>query len=144
MKTRFRTKEEALEARKWVVVDAADQVVGRVATRVASLLRGKDNPAYVPHNDSGDFVIVINADKVRFSGQKFGQKVYYRHTGYVGGIKAETAAELLERKPEEVLKRAVKGMLPKNSLGRAQLRKLKVFTGAEHGHQAQQPVAVEL
>ena len=142
MDTSFRTKEEALASRSWRVVDASDQVVGRLASKIAAVLRGKDNPSYAPHNDSGDFVIVINAEKIRFTGNKLAGKKYFRHTGYIGGIKEQTAAELLAKKPEDVLKKAVKGMLPKNALGRAQLKKLKVYSGAEHPHEAQQPVAL--
>ena len=142
MDTSFRTKEEALASRSWRVVDASDQVVGRLASKIAAVLRGKDNPSYAPHNDSGDFVVVINAEKIRFTGNKLAGKKYFRHTGYIGGIKEQTAAELLAKKPEDVLKKAVKGMLPKNALGRAQLKKLKVYSGAEHPHEAQQPVAL--
>ena len=142
MDTSFRSKEEALASRNWRVVDASDQVVGRLASKIAAVLRGKDNPSYAPHNDSGDFVIVINAEKIRFTGNKLAGKKYFRHTGYIGGIKEQTAAELLAKKPEDVLKKAVKGMLPKNALGRAQLKKLKVYSGAEHPHEAQQPVAL--
>ena len=144
MKTNFQTKEEAQAQRKWVVVDATDQVVGRLASRVASILRGKTNPNYNPHNDTGDFVVVVNADKVQFSGDKLAKKVYYRHTGFTGGIKAETAGHLLQRKPEELIQKTVKGMLPKTSLGRAQFRKLKVYAGPEHPHEAQQPSAAEV
>ncbi len=140
MNTSFRSNEEALSLRKWKVVDASDQVVGRLATKIAAALKGKNNPSYAPHNDSGDFVVVVNADKIRFTGNKLEGKKYYRHTGYVGGIKEETAAELIKRKPEAVLRKAVKGMLPKNTLGRAQFKKLKVYAGAEHPHEAQQPV----
>ncbi len=140
MKTSFRSKEEALSLRGWKIVDASDQVVGRLATQIAAALKGKNNPSYAPHNDSGDFVVVVNADKIKFTGNKLQGKKYYRHTGYIGGIKDETAEELLARKPEAVLKKAVKGMLPKNALGRAQFKKLKVYAGAEHPHEAQQPV----
>ncbi len=125
--------------KKWYVIDAQDKIVGRLATEVADLLRGKRNPQYTPHTDSGDFVVVINADKVKFTGSKWDDKKYYWHTGYVGGIKERTAKVQLERHPELILMEAVKGMLPKNSLGRAQLTKLKVFTGSEHTHQAQNP-----
>ena len=137
MKTYFQSNEEALAARKWVVVDAKDQVVGRLATRVASILRGKNNPAYCPHNDDGDFVVIVNAKQVQFTGRKISDKCYYRHTGYTGGIKQETAAQRLQRKPEDVIISAVKGMLPKNVLGRKQLKKLKVYSGPEHPHLAQ-------
>lgn len=125
--------------KKWYLIDATDKVVGRLATEVADLLRGKRSPKYTPHTDSGDFVVVVNADKVKFTGSKLDQKVYYKHTGYVGGLKSTTAKELLAKKPEDVLLNAVKGMLPKNSLGRKQLTKLKVFSGTEHSHEAQGP-----
>ena len=144
MKTEFLSKEEAEATRKWFVVDADGKVVGRLASQIAEVLRGKRNPKYTPHQDSGDFVVVVNAEKIAFSGNKIQAKKYYRHSGYIGGISEETAAELMERKPEEVLKRAVKGMLPKNSLGRTQLRKLKIYSGAEHPHSAQQPVELSV
>ncbi len=139
MKTSFPTNEEALANRKWFAVDGTDKVVGRLASKIAQVLRGKHNPAYTPHNDSGDFVIVTNVDKITFTGNKNSQKKYFRHTGYIGGIKETSAASLLDEKPEEVLRKAVKGMLPKTSLGRAQLAKLKMYSGAEHPHAAQQP-----
>lgn len=125
--------------RKWYVVDAEDMVLGRLASEIATRLRGKHKPIYSTFMDTGDFVVVLNADKVRLTGNKWDAKVYYRHTGYMGGLKEETAAKLRERKPEELVYRAVKGMLPKNSLGRKQLKKLKVYVGSEHPHQAQQP-----
>ncbi len=125
--------------KKWYVIDAQDKVVGRLATEVADLLRGKRNPQYTPHTDSGDFVVVVNADKVKFTGSKWDDKKYYWHTGYVGGIKERTAKVQLEKHPELILMEAVKGMLPKNSLGRQQLTKLKVFIGSEHTHAAQNP-----
>ncbi|MDD0854589.1 50S ribosomal protein L13 [Halobacteriovorax sp. GB3] len=125
--------------KKWYLVDATDKVVGRLATEIADILRGKNNPKYTPHTDSGDFVVVVNADKVRFTGRKLDQKKYYKHSGYVGGLKETTARELLAKKPEQVVMNAVKGMLPKNSLGRQQLKKLKVFAGNEHAHEAQKP-----
>ena len=124
---------------KWHLVDATDKVVGRLATEVADLLRGKRNPKYTPHTDSGDFVVIVNAEKVKFTGSKWDQKVYYRHTGFAGGLKERTAKEQLERRPDLILMSAVKGMLPKNSLGRKQLTKLKVFAGSEHAHSAQNP-----
>ncbi|MAE57250.1 MAG: 50S ribosomal protein L13 [Halobacteriovorax sp.] len=126
--------------KKWHLIDATDKVVGRLATEIANVLRGKNNPKYTPHTDSGDFVVVINAEKVRFTGRKLDQKIYYKHTGYVGGLKERTAREQLERRPELVIMNAVKGMLPKNSLGRKQLTKLKVFAGEAHAHEAQNPV----
>jgi len=130
--------------KKWYLVDATDKVVGRLATEIADVLRGKRSPKYTPNTDSGDFVVVINADKVKFTGNKWNDKVYYRHSNYMGGLKERTAKEQLERKPEAILMGAVKGMLPHNSLGRKQLTKLRVFAGAEHSHEAQKPVALEL
>lgn len=126
--------------KKWLVIDATDKVVGRLATEVADLLRGKRNPKYTPHTDSGDYVVVVNADKVRFTGNKWDQKKYYKHSGYVGGLKTRTAREQLEKRPDLIVMNAVKGMLPKNSLGRKQLTKLRVFAGETHTHEAQQPV----
>ncbi len=125
--------------KEWFVVDAQDAILGRLATQVASILRGKHKPTYTPHADAGDFVVVVNADKVRLTGRKMDQKMYYWHTGYPGGIKGRTAREMLDRKPEEVLRRAVKGMLPKNNLGRKMMSKLKIYASPEHPHQAQQP-----
>jgi large subunit ribosomal protein L13 len=125
--------------KKWFVVDATDQVVGRLATKIADVLRGKTKPQFTPHTDSGDFVVVINADKVRFTGNKMEDKKYYRHSGYVGNLKVRTAREQMERKPEAILMSAVKGMLPKNTLGRKQLTKLKVYAGEAHPHDAQNP-----
>lgn len=125
--------------KKWYLVDASGQTVGRLATKIADVLRGKNNPQYTPHTDSGDFVVVINAEKVVFTGDKLNSKVYYKHSGYVGGLKERTAKEQLDRQPTKVLMSAVKGMLPKNSLGRKQLTKLKVFAGTEHAHEAQAP-----
>jgi large subunit ribosomal protein L13 len=128
----------------WYLVDAESQTLGRLATRVADLLRGKGKPHYTPHIDTGDFVIVVNAEKVRVTGKKLEQKVYYRHSGYPGGLRERTLAEQLQRRPEEVLRRAVKGMLPKNRLAAAQLRKLKIYAGPEHPHAAQNPVSLEV
>lgn len=130
--------------KKWYLVDATDKVVGRLATEIADVLRGKRSPKFTPNTDSGDFVVVINADKVKFTGNKWNDKVYYRHSNYMGGLKERTAKEQLERKPEAILMSAVKGMLPHTSLGRKQLTKLKVFAGTEHEHEAQKPVALEL
>jgi large subunit ribosomal protein L13 len=137
MKTRFAKKDEV--ERKWYVVDATDQVLGRLATRIAVYLRGKHKPQFTPNVDAGDFVIVVNAEKVKLTGNKLEDKVYYHHTGYPGGIKAETAKSRLERKPELIIEKAVKGMLPKNRLGRALVKKLKVYKGSEHPHAAQKP-----
>jgi large subunit ribosomal protein L13 len=128
----------------WLVVDAAGQTVGRLATRLASLLRGKHKPNFTPHQLGGDFVIVVNADKVVFTGKKLDDKVYTRYSGYQGGLKKTTAREMLAKHPERVLERAVWGMLPKNRLGRKMIRRLKVYAGDTHPHQAQQPKKVEL
>ena len=130
--------------KNWYLVDASGQTVGRLATKIADVLRGKNSPKYTPHTDSGDYVVVINAEKVVFTGDKLDTKVYYRHSGYVGGLKERTAREQLDRQPTKVLMSAVKGMLPKNSLGRKQLTKLKVFAGTEHTHEAQQPQELKL
>lgn len=137
MKTYSAKKDEV--PREWVLIDARDQVVGRLASNIASILRGKTKPFYTPHIDVGDFVVVINADKVQFTGNKWDNKIYYRHSGYPGGIKATSAKDLLKKRPEQILKNAVKGMLPKGSLGNAMLKKLKVYTGENHPHIAQQP-----
>ncbi len=125
--------------KKWYVVDAQQKVLGRLASEIAMRLRGKHKPNYSTFQDTGDYIVVINAEKIRLTGKKWNDKIYYRHTGYIGGIKSQTAQEVLEKKPEELIKMAVKGMLPKNTLGRAQLQKLKVYVGKEHPHDAQQP-----
>jgi len=130
--------------RDWYVIDATDVVLGRLATHVATLLRGKHKPTFAPHVDGGDFVIVINADKVALSGNKRTTKLAYRHSGYPGGLRSVAYGELLEKNPERAVEKAVRGMLPKNSLGREQLGKLKVYRGAEHPHAAQQPQAFEI
>lgn len=130
--------------RKWLLVDADGVTLGRLATKVAMILRGKDKPQFTPHTDTGDFVVVVNADKVVLTGNKAAAKRYYRHSGYLGGLKSESYAEAMERHPERVIEHAVKGMLPKTTLGRQQLRKLKVYAGPEHPHQAQNPVKIEL
>jgi large subunit ribosomal protein L13 len=130
--------------RKWYVVDATDQTLGRLATQIASILRGKHKPQYTPHEDVGDFVIVINAEKVRVTGRKLDQKKYYRHTGYPGGIREISLRRQLELYPERVIMHAVKGMLPRGPLGRRQLKKLRVYSGGEHPHEAQQPEPLEL
>lgn len=124
---------------EWFLVDAEGAVLGRLASKVAARLRGKMNPLFTPHVDTGDFVIVVNAEKVRLTGRKLEQKKYHRHTGYIGGIKTETAREVLAKRPEELIRRAVKGMLPKNKLGSRLFRKLKVYAGGDHPHQAQNP-----
>ncbi|MDF1526578.1 MAG: 50S ribosomal protein L13 [bacterium] len=137
MKT-YSAKKEDIE-RQWVVIDAQDQVLGRLATRVATILRGKHKPIFTNHVDTGDFVIIVNAEKVRLTGNKLDAKVYYRHSGYPGGIKGMSAREMLDRKPEQVIKIAVKGMLPKNRLASRVITKLKVYAGPDHPHSAQQP-----
>jgi large subunit ribosomal protein L13 len=126
-------------AREWYVVDAEGQTLGRLATRIADTLRGKNKPQYTPHVDTGDFVVVVNCEKIQVTGQKLDKKIYYRHSGFPGGLRERTLREQLERRPTEVLRKAVKGMLPRNSLGRAQLTKLKIYAGAEHPHEAQAP-----
>jgi large subunit ribosomal protein L13 len=125
--------------RQWYVVDAQDKVLGRLASRIAMVLRGKAKPTFTPHLDTGDFVVVVNAAQVQLTGRKLDHKFYYRHSGYMGGLKETSARKLLAKKPEEILRHAVRGMLPKNSLGRHLLKKLKVYAGGEHPHQAQQP-----
>ena len=140
MKT-YQAKPGEVE-REWVLIDATDQVLGRVATKAAQILKHK--PQYTPHVDTGDFVIIINADKIRVTGTKAANKVYYRHSGYPGGLKSETFTEAMAKHPERVVEHAVKGMLPKNTLGRAMGKKLKVYTGAEHPHMAQQPREIKM
>jgi large subunit ribosomal protein L13 len=130
--------------RHWHVIDASDVILGRLASHVATLLRGKHKPIFAPHMDTGDFVVVINAEKIALSGRKLEQKRAYRHSGYPGGLHSMSYSELLERHPERAIEKAVKGMLPKNSLGRSQLRKLKVYVGPNHPHQAQQPAPFEI
>ena len=130
--------------RDWYVVDADGKTLGRLATQVADTLRGKGKPVYTPHVDTGDFVIVVNAEKISVTGNKRHEKRYYRHSGYPGGLRSRTLNDMLERRPEEVIRKAVKGMLPRNRLARAQLRKLKVYAGPEHPHSAQAPKVLEL
>jgi large subunit ribosomal protein L13 len=130
-------------ARRWYVVDAEGQTLGRLATRIADTLRGKAKPEYTPHVDTGDFVVVVNAEKISVTGKKLEDKRYYRHSGYPGGLKSRSLNEMLERRPEEVLRLAVKGMLPRNRLARKQLTKLKIYAGPEHPHVAQQPQPME-
>jgi large subunit ribosomal protein L13 len=129
---------------KWCVVDADGAILGRLASTVAARLRGKHNPLFTPHVDTGDFVIVINAEKIRMTGNKMVQKQYHRHTGYIGGLKTATAREILAKRPEELIRHAVKGMLPKNRLGSRLFKKLKVYAGGEHPHSAQQPEPLSL
>ena len=128
--------------RQWYVVDAQGKVLGRLASRVAMVLRGKNKASFTPHMDAGDFVVVVNAAQVQLTGRKLDQKFYHRHSGYMGGLKSITARQLLNRKPEEVLRHAVRGMLPKTSLGRNLLKKLKIYAGGGHPHEAQQPVSL--
>jgi large subunit ribosomal protein L13 len=130
--------------RKWHLIDAEGQTLGRLATEIARLLRGKNKPQYTPHIDTGDFVVVVNAEKVVVTGNKAEQKVYYRHTGYPGGLRETSFEAMLERKPTEILRRAVRGMMPKTRLGRQQLRKLKIYAGPEHPHEAQNPQLYEV
>jgi large subunit ribosomal protein L13 len=130
--------------RRWYVVDANGQTLGRLATRIADTLRGKDKPQYTPHVDAGDFVVVVNADKIAVTGRKLDQKVYYRHSGYPGGLRQRTLREQLDRQPTEVLRKAVRGMLPRNRLARAQLTKLKIYAGPTHPHDAQAPQPLPL
>ena len=142
MKT-YSAKPETVK-RDWYVVDADGKTLGRLASEIAHRLRGKHKPVYTPHVDTGDYIVVVNAEKVRVTGNKEKGKVYYRHTGFIGGIKSITFEKLIAKKPEMVIETAVKGMLPKNPLGRAMYRKLKVYAGPEHNHTAQQPKALEI
>lgn len=142
MKT-FSAKPHEVE-REWFVVDAQGQTLGRLATQIATLLRGKHKPIYTPHVDCGDHVIVVNADKINVTGQKLDQKIYYRHSGYPGGLKQVTLRRRLQTHPERVIESAVRGMLPKNRLGRKMFKKLKVYAGPNHPHEAQQPMPLEL
>jgi large subunit ribosomal protein L13 len=142
MKT-YSAKPKEIEQR-WFVVDAEGQTLGRLATRIADTLRGKRKPQYTPHVDTGDFVVVVNAEKITVTGKKLEQKRYYRHSGYPGGLRSRTLAEQLERRPTEVIRKAVKGMLPRNRLARRQITKLKVYTGPDHPHEAQNPQPLPL
>ena len=137
MKTYSLKKEEV--QRNWFVVDATDRVLGRVATKIADKIRGKDKPSFTPHTDGGDYVIVINAEKIKVTGSKYNNKIYYRHSLYPGGLKSQTFKELNKNNPERIIEEAVKGMLPKNKLGKSMIKKLKVFQGPNHDHEAQQP-----
>ena len=142
MGTFMAKKEEA--DRNWIIVDVKDQVLGRAATQIANILRGKHRPTYTPHVDNGDFVVVINAAHVKLTGKKWQDKLYHHHTGYIGNLKSQSLGSMLEEHPDRVLINAVKGMLPKNKLGAAMLKKLKVYPGAEHRHAAQQPQPLEI
>jgi large subunit ribosomal protein L13 len=141
MKTYVATPEN--RERDWLVVDATGQTLGRLATQLADTLRGKHKPEYTPHCDVGDFVVVVNAEKIAVTGRKREEKLYHRYSGYPGGLRSRTLAEMLDRRPEEVIRLAVKGMLPRNRLARQQLRKLKIYAGPEHPHAAQQPKPME-
>lgn len=142
MKTYSAKPEEVKQ--EWYIVDATDQTLGRLATRIATVLRGKHKPIFTPHVDCGDYVIVVNAEKIHVTGKKMDQKRYYRHSGYPGGMHSKTLRTMLATHPERVIKYAVRGMLPKNKLGRHMLKKLKVYAGPEHPHEAQQPQTLEL
>ena len=142
MKT-YTAKKEDIE-RQWFVIDAKDQTLGRMASQIASILRGKHKPIFTPHMDTGDFVIVVNAAKIHVTGDRLDQKLYYRHSGYPGGLRSKSLRQMLRDKPEDVIYEAVRRMLPKNNLGRQMLKKLKVYAGPEHPHAAQQPVKLEL
>ena len=142
MKTEVAKQENITH--QWFVVDAQNVVLGRLATQVANVLRGKHKPIYTPSVDTGDFVIILNADKIALTGSKLTGKVYYSHTGFPGGIRSATAGEMLARKPEELIRKAVKGMLPKNKLARHMIKKLKIYTGSDHPHEAQQPKQLAL
>jgi large subunit ribosomal protein L13 len=139
----YSAKESALE-KKWFLVDAEGKVLGRMATKIADVLRGKNKPIFTPHVDTGDFVVVVNAEKVKLTGKKLTDKIYHRHSGYPGGLKSMTAKKFIEQKPEELIRIAVKGMLPKNKLGSRLIKKLKVYRGKDHPHQAQQPQILEV
>ena len=139
----FVAKEREV-TKKWYLVDAKDRVVGRIATQIAIRLRGKHKPIFTPHADTGDFVVVVNANKVSLTGKKMNDKIYYHHSGHPGGLKAMSAEKLLAKKPTELIRLAVKGMLPKNSLGRQMLRKLKIYAGPSHRHEAQGPIPLEI
>ncbi len=142
MKT-FVARPQEIE-RKWYLVDAKGKVLGRLASKIAMRLRGKHKPIFTPHTDTGDFVVVVNAEKVVLTGKKWDNKMYYRHSGYLSGLKVRSAKKMLETRPEEIIRHAVRGMLPKNSLGRRQLKKLKIYAGPDHPHQAQKPQVLEI
>jgi large subunit ribosomal protein L13 len=142
MKT-YQAKKEEID-HKWYLINAEGRVLGRLSTELAKILKGKNKPTYTPHVDTGDFVVVVNAGKVTLTGRKLKDKIYFHHTGYPGGIKQISAEKLLAKKPTEMVRMAVRGMLPKNSLGRQMLRKLKVYSGPNHPHEAQKPIPLEL
>ena len=142
MKTYSQKKEEV--ERSWFVLDVTDRILGRVATKIADRIRGKDKPTYTPHTDGGDYVIVVNAEKIKVTGSKFTNKKYYKHSLYPGGLKTQTFQELNNKNPERIIEEAVKGMLPKNKLGKSMIKKLKVFAGPKHEHESQQPTEWKL
>ncbi len=144
MKTYIAKEQEIQDSKRWYVVDAEGKVLGRLASQIATILRGKHKPIYSPHQDAGDYVVVVNAEKVRLTGNKMQQKVYFRHSGYIGGAKYTPVSLMLKTHPERVIEYAVKRMLPKNALGRKMFKKLKVYAGPEHPHQAQKPEVLEL
>ena len=135
----FALKKENVD-RQWFVIDASDKILGRVATKIADRIRGKDKPTFTPHTDGGDYVVVINAEKIKVTGEKFNDKKYYTHSLYPGGLKTKTFREMNEKHPERIIEEAVKGMLPKNKLGKSMIKKLKVFSGPDHEHESQQPI----
>ncbi|MBU1238384.1 50S ribosomal protein L13 [Myxococcota bacterium] len=143
MNKTYSAKTDEVE-RKWYVIDLEGEVLGRAATKIATLLRGKHKPQFTPHIDTGDFVIVLNADKVKLTGNKWANKVYYKHSGYIGGLRSFTANEMRDRHPERIVQFAVRGMLPKTKLGNKMIKKLKVYTGTEHVHAAQTPVKISI
>lgn len=144
MSTSFKSKEQAEADRKWLVVNAQDQTLGRLASQVAHILRGKHKPDFTAHVDGGDFVVVINAEKIKLTGNKLSDKIYYKHTGYLGHMKATSASDMLEKHPDRLITEAVKGMLPKGPLGRHMAKKLKVYAGDQHPHAAQRPQNLEI
>jgi large subunit ribosomal protein L13 len=143
LKTYIAKDNEILESKKWYVVDAENQILGRMASQIASILKGKHKPIYSPHQDVGDYIVVINAEKIKVTGNKLKDKIYYHHSGYPGGQKATSLQQMIQKHPSRVVELAVKRMLPKNALGRKMLLKLKVFAGSEHAHTAQQPEVLE-
>ncbi|MEC7885995.1 MAG: 50S ribosomal protein L13 [Pseudomonadota bacterium] len=143
MKTTISAKKETVE-RNWYLIDATDKVLGRLSTEVANLLRGKNKPYYTPHVDTGDHVVIINAEKIKVTGNKSQDKIYYKHTGYIGNLKSISFEKLQEKSPERIIEKSIKGMLPKNKLGRQMFKKLHVYKGDAHGHQGQQPISKEI
>ena len=144
MSTYFQSKEDAESAAKWLIIDATDKPVGRIASRIAHILRGKHRPTFTKHVNGGDFVIVVNAAKIKFTGKKREQKMYYNYSGYIGGLREQNAAEVLDSNPQRIIEAAVKGMLPRGALGHNIIKKLKVYPGSEHPHASQKPEVMEL